>query len=576
MISGLGTDKYDKTMSGQFCTEPVAWEEARDIYRGEDLGARAVDLWPREMLRAGYELLISDAHDEKIVEQPKTRQDARRIARETQKRLDAVAAETKDLADRAKAKAKDLGLDHKCKQALSWMRAYGGSAILIGANDGTTDLKLPLNLDRVKSIDWLTVLEAADMQPLYYYNNPRADKYGEPAIWRISPNASGIGAGIDPNSNQAPVEVHESRLIIFQGIVVSRRQTSLQNWWGDSIFTRLKPVLRSFGLGWSSVAIILQEFSLAYMKIKNLSEMVSTDAQKKLAARMAAVQLGRSVARVTLLDKEEEFGRDVASVAGLADLLEKLMERLCAAVETPVDVFMGMMPAGLNATGDASVRLFYDRIASERVEKLEPGMHKVYAMILRTLNGGKEPAKWCLEYKPLWQESPKEKAETRYLDAQTDEKNIANQIYTPQEARDSRYSGDKYGTEIIIDDVGEQDNFSNQEIETYQNSLDPGNSVQKSSIPGATGVASASAAAFTGVQVTSMIDVVKAVLNGEIPRESGKAILMVAFPVDDAKAEELLGPKGFEPTKPDPIVQPGAKPPNPIGKPADPALENQK
>lgn len=624
-ITGIGTEQYDKTMSAAFCAEPVSDEEAKQIYRGDPWGARAVEIRPREMFRPGWELTISDAKVEKkkIVDElkqelpKKTRADARLEIRVAQKRLDALAKKTKALQEKAEKRAEELGVDAKFKQALSWANAYGGSAIVMGALDGTTAWDQELNPDKINSPEkftWLTVLEAKNLTPFKWYNDPQKDKYGEVAVWRISPDTAGMGQGIDPSVGVKTIDIHESRVLLFQGVKVSRSQSEgTRAGFGDSMYTRLKGVLRRFGLGWNSAAIIINEFSLAVMKIKGLAEMVGSDSQKKLLARMAAVQLGRSVARVTLLDSTEEFTRETASLAGLADLLEKIMQELAGACDVPVTVFMGMSPSGLNATGESDVRGWYDRIAGEFKEKVKPLLSRVAALIMRSLNNGKEAENWSVNLRPLWQESPKEKAETRKIDADTDEKNIMNQIYTAAEARRSRYGGDQYGSEIQIDEdelLGPDDETLRAEdaaLNADPNAPQPtpadpsvpktgselpklgsapaGGAPAPAGNPGDTIPVNAPEtpvqnAALNGAQLTSMIEIVKAVANEEIARESGKAALMIGFPITSEQAEALLGPIAFKPKKEEPPAGFaggfGAKPPGGAPPPNGEAKPDEK
>jgi Protein of unknown function (DUF935) len=63
----------------------------------------------------------------------------------------------------------------------------------------------------------------------------------------------------------------------------------------------------------------------------------------------------------------------------------------------------------------------------------------------------------------------------------------------------------------------------------------------------------ASDAALTGPQVASILDIVRAVAAGEIPRDAAIGIMKRAFFVDDAQANELLGSvgNGFIPTTTD-------------------------
>jgi hypothetical protein len=437
----------------------------------------------------------------------------------------------------------------------------------------------------------LTVIEERNLEPVAWYNNPQAPKYGEIAIWRINPNVQGAGQGIDPKFVPKMIDVHESRLIMFTGPKLTTSQVpGVRVGMGDSIYTRLKGTLGRYALGWNSAAILLNEFSLACMKIKGLAEMASQDGQKKLMTRMAAVKLGQSIARVTLLDKDEELTRDTAAVTGLAELLFALMQEMAGEADVPVTILMGMSPAGMNATGESDIRGWYDRIAGEWVEKVDPQIRRLLGIILRTLNGGKEPEKWCADLNPLWQESPKEKAETRKLHADTDEKNILNGLYSAEEARRSRFGGDEYGEDIAIDN---QDDLldpngdplldeANQMAKDGALTPDPKTTPAPSSTPGSATIPIAAPdtpaqnAGFNGAQVESMVEIAMAVANGELSRESGKAILMVAFPINADQAEAVLGPENFQPKKPEPPPMApgfgGAKPPiPPVAKPAKPA-----
>lgn len=64
--------------------------------------------------------------------------------------------------------------------------------------------------------------------------------------------------------------------------------------------------------------------------------------------------------------------------------------------------------------------------------------------------------------------------------------------------------------------------------------------------------------ALNGAQVTSLLDIVRAVANGELPRDAAIGIMKRAFLVTDAEANELLGSvgNGFVPTTAAPAAAP--------------------
>lgn len=598
MITGMGTSTYDKRLSAAFQCEPVSDFEAREIYRGDPLGARCVDLWPQHMIREGWEICVSDkgmnAADEPEDPDPgeikSSREDSRQVIRNKYRRAmksklrqDAAEAKIKDQIKKVTAKAQALGLNTKLKEAIAYSRAYGGGAILVGANDGQKDWSKPLDLKKVISIDWLTTLEPRELAPYAVYSNPKAAKYGETAIWQLTTNTPGNPVEVDRADINHTMLVHESRLIIFQGVKVSRDQVSLRAGWGDSVYTRSKPVLRDYNIGWSSAGILVHDFSIAVMKMKGLSEMVSVDAQKKLLARMAAVALGQSVARLTLIDKEEEFGRQTTNLTGLPDLLEKFCQQLAAAFDVPVTLLMGISPAGMNATGESDVRMFYDRIASAQIEILEPALRAIYRLIFKAL-GIPEPMEWSLEFRPLWQQSDKEIADTRWTNAQTDEKNIANSIYSSDEARKSRYGGDKYSQDIQIEDEGDT-SYSPDDASLLAD--DTGTDPTMPPKPGAPAPTDAATpvkpqdTAYAAGQIAGALQIVEAVISKGIPRDSGIAFLETFFGFDTATATKLVGPDTFEapptpvppmgggfPGSPKPVPPAGDKPPiPPVGVP---------
>lgn len=61
------------------------------------------------------------------------------------------------------------------------------------------------------------------------------------------------------------------------------------------------------------------------------------------------------------------------------------------------------------------------------------------------------------------------------------------------------------------------------------------------------------ASQLNGAQIAAAKDIVVGVANGELPRETGLAMLKRFFGLDDAGAESIMGPAGTStPTTPNP------------------------
>lgn len=512
-LGGFGTTK-DKTALVGIQSSVLPDQICEDIWRSDDLAGRVVEVPPKESLRQGFGINVGD----------------------------------KVLAEDIIAMGEDLLLLPKFLEAKYWERAYGGSALYPVINDGSADLSQPLNLNRIPRIECVHTIQKRELTPNQWYTNITDKKYGRPKTYWFSPLTLGGTAGF------GQLEIHESRLILFYGRQVSRAQ-SQTNGWGDSIFNRIWKVLSGYNISWNATTVLLHEFAQASFKMKGLAALMAADKDDVIKTRIRAVELARSTINAVLMDAEEEYERKQTPVSGLAELLDRFATRLAAAADMPLTLLMGQSPAGLNATGESDIRFFYDRIKADQDLGLKDQLEYMMKLIMLSLMGptnGNEPKQWSIEFKPLWQPSEKEKAETRKIYADTDAVYMQWGVYDPEEVAKNRFGGDTFGTEMAIDfkererlNAGTDDN----DIEVVEGEIIEGDEAKQLAAGTQENVA---ATAMNGAQVTSLMDVVTRVSNQEISRESGLAILRIAFRVTNKEAEEILGPEDFEPVKPEP------------------------
>jgi phage-related protein (TIGR01555 family) len=459
-ITGIGVTGKDKRQAGAFVATVVNDAEAMELWRGDDIAARVVETIPNEMLRQGFEVRIAEerkpskrapgepaepgAHDETYGEAT-ARGDALGWMRRRKARRDAEE-QSKDLQEQIAAKLEDLGLASKLYDALCYERAYGGAAVLLGVKDGATDLKQPLKPEaRIRSLDYLTVLEPRECQPIAWYNDPRKAKFGDPAIYQINPQSPG-GA-----TTTTLFQVHESRLIVFGGIKVTKRPMyGVVSGWGDSVLTRVTRVLRDYNMSWASTGVLLNDFSQSVIKIKGLAEVMAGNGAEKLRARMQAVELSRSIAHAVLIDAEEEYERKATPVTGLEALLDRFSSRLAAACDMPLTLLMGQSPKGLGNEGDSDIRFFYDRVKSMQDRKLRPVLERLVKMLFQVL-GAAEPDSWSIHFCPLWQASDLEAAQARKTQAETDNLYVTMGALSPAEVAKSRFGSDEFSFQTSVD-----------------------------------------------------------------------------------------------------------------------------
>ena len=78
----------------------------------------------------------------------------------------------------------------------------------------------------------------------------------------------------------------------------------------------------------------------------------------------------------------EEFQRVAVQFGGLADIMQKIPERIAAMGGYPVTHFMGKSPGGLNSTGESDMRIYVQGMEAERGHMLEgmPGHADIWTL----------------------------------------------------------------------------------------------------------------------------------------------------------------------------------------------------
>ena len=422
MLTGVGVAKYDKRLAGVPVVTEVNYQTAQAIWRGDDIGGRAVEIPAEDMIRQGFDF-IADAKDDESID-------------------------TLEVQEQVEKAWTDLGIWPIFKEALMKRDAYGGCAVLIGAKDSQADLTQPLNEKAVREISFLNVFDTSEIEPEYYYGDPVKANYGKPAIYRMSPNGTGQTKDV---VSHAEVHIHESRLLIFNGRMTTNQITGRNGGWGDSIYVQMIDVLRDFNASWDGTGTLVQEFGQATIKLKGLNALLcSVDGERDLKIRLQAMQLCKSTLRANVLDSEDEWLRSSDSLAGLAEILRQYMGRMSSAARgLPITKLFGVAPAGLNSSGDSDIAQWDDRIKSMQVDGVLPNLEKLTRIILSSLNI--KCKEWSIVPRPLRQATEKETAETRYIVAQTDEIYANMSALSADEIAKSRWGGDVFSMETVVD-----------------------------------------------------------------------------------------------------------------------------
>jgi len=425
LLTGIGNKATSKQENTEFVLRNILTErELSDIYRGEGFGKRIVSIPASDMVREWFK--IEGDTDNTVVK----------------------------YLNQAK-----LATPKFVKEAEVWSRLFGGSIIVMGINDGARGeraLEKPLREDRIKSIEFYQVYDrhqvdwnTADLDP-----NPNSANFNKPLLYRITPNVE------VPTTE---FKVHHSRVLRFMGDPLPKRNAAENRFWGDSVLQSVFIRLRGFGETLIATEAVIQEFIVGILTIQNLSELVSSKAgQKQIQNRLQQLDMSKHILNSYLVDKEEDYRRISADVNGIKDILDFLKDSLSGVSGLPQIKLFGEQSKGLGSTASGNIRLYYDDVAEMQKDKHKHLLERLVSLVLQSRDYQKRFKKsalkpddeWELKFNPLWQQTEKEIAETKKLNAQSDDIYLKNGVLSQEEVADSRFGGDSYSADIKLTEEG--------------------------------------------------------------------------------------------------------------------------
>lgn len=423
ILNGLGVPGRDKTTAGIFRACPnFCFAELDDLYRADGLSRRIVDIIPAEMIRQGWEV---DGDSEGAI----------------------------------LGQFEELDVNCKLTQLIQWSRLYGGAICVMGIADGRP-LNEPVNENNIKSVNWLQVFDRWQTVINYDFitNDINDPNYGFPEYYQVTDYRT-----------SAMFVVHYSRVLRMDWGALPPRDRYLNQGWGDSIFVAIYNEIRGYGSAFANVSAIMQDFVNGILQMPGLSNSLVQDcgeSDRALMRRLNFANLSKGATNMMVLDGEETYTKLSTNVAGVPDLLDRFMLSVSAVTGIPITLLFGRAPAGLNATGDADIRNFYDMVKQLQEMKLKPVLEKLIYYIIKSEYGpfnGVEPDNWSIQFTPLWQNTEEQEAVMRRTVAETDRMYIETGVLDPTEVAVSRFGGGHWSMNTIIDEEAREGGYNAQE-----------------------------------------------------------------------------------------------------------------
>lgn len=407
--TGLGIRGRDKAASICYRSCPIlSVTDLDELYRGDGLTRRIIDIVGSEMLRQGYEI-------------------------------------EGDRDNLTMSYLEDLKLNEKLSDMIKWARLYGACVIVMGVADGR-ELNEPIFEENIQSIEWLHVFDRYQCQIMtdYICKDLNDCNYGYPDFYQINDYRTG-----------ANFIVHHSRILRLDWAQIAPRQKMINQGWGDSAIMSINGEITRYGSAFANLSAIMQDFVNCVIKIPGLSEALTADCgSTDLLKRLDDANFYKSNTNMMALDQLEGFEKISTNVSGIPEIIDRFMLSLSSVSCIPVTLLFGRSPAGLNATGDSDVRNFYDMIKQLQESKLKPILDKLIRLVMLAKDGpfaGVEPESWSVVFTPLWQNTEEQEALLRKTVAETDAIYLDRGVVDPVEIATSRFGGGRWSMNTNID-----------------------------------------------------------------------------------------------------------------------------
>lgn len=309
-----------------------------------------------------------------------------------------------DQIEKIEDEEKRLNVKGKVHEAKVKARLWGGAAIMIGTGD--VNPAEPLGVERIGAggLQYLTVLTKRNLSSGEIDKDPASEFYGKPKVYTLS------------NASDGMVEIHPSRLVIFQGSPQPDQDFAADGW-GDSVLQSTMDAIKQADGTAANIASLVFEAKIDIIRIPNfMSSLADEGYKQKIIERYTLANTGKGINGTLMLDKEEEYESKSANFATLPDVLDRFLQIVSGAADIPATRLLGQSPAGQNATGVADMKNYHDRLSAMQEIEMTPAMARLDECIIRSALGTRDPSIYY-RWTPLEQMSEREKADIFKLKA---------------------------------------------------------------------------------------------------------------------------------------------------------------
>lgn len=292
-----------------------------------------------------------------------------------------------------------------------WGRLYGGGIGVIQIKG--QDMSTPLDIETISKgqFQGIVVFDRWMVNPIIQDPIDSGPEMGLPKYYEIVNSPDEMSVSYKPTSIDGK-RVHYTRVLRDGGIELPYFQAITEMMWGESVLERLWDRLISFDNATMSSASLIDRANLRMVGIDGLREILAAGAEatQGLYAQFDMMNDLQVNMGLTLLDKEDEYSSTAYSFAGLSDMMLQFGQQLAGATGIPLVRLFGQSPAGLSATGESDLRMYYDNINAKQEATMRNPWQTLLQVLWMSELGKAAPDDMTFSFKPLWQMSATDKA----------------------------------------------------------------------------------------------------------------------------------------------------------------------
>ncbi|MCP3684575.1 MAG: DUF1073 domain-containing protein, partial [bacterium] len=273
-----------------------------------------------------------------------------------------------------KKEIEEAMVDHDIKakviRALKYARIYGGAVILVVIDN--EDPEDPLVVENIRPDSTLNFI-VLDRYNIYHGaldQNILSPNFGQSEHYFIS---------------REGVRIHHSRLYKFYGKISTLLEFERQNYWGNSLFTRLWEPISDSQITSQSISNLIYEACVDVYGIEGLNEMVAEGSNDLVVERLRLAAEMKGILNGIALDGADTYEKKSATFANLPEIDDRFIQKVSGASNIPVTRLVGISPSGMNATGESDMYNYYDYVQAFQENEIRPALDWIDSILQASL-----------------------------------------------------------------------------------------------------------------------------------------------------------------------------------------------